>query len=242
LIDVHGWPVLRIPTHGWRFPLPSLQDTLAVFWLLSQIGVEQVIVDASVGGISVAPWDVVVPDDVILTEETKLAMPRLGREVGRTAWVRMANPFCPRVRGALVAAYREVTHENDGGASAALRQFSDKGLYYTTPLSVFETAAEIRFAKSIGGTVVGQSTGQEAAAARVCGMCFGVINPVANYAEGLAGGTWIEGGMGAFYDAIALPMAQVVYNALQRLVAQERTCGCADINEAANVARLVDGA
>jgi len=225
-LDVDGFPVIRVPVHGWRFPVPTTENTLAVFWLLSHLGVEQVVVDASVGGVKAEPWDVVIPEDVMVHDEAKLAVTRLAVELGRTPWVRMAQPFCPGIRRALATSFRRLTEEGDEKLSGVFRRLIDGGLYYTTPLSVFETAAEVRFIESLGATVVGQSMGQEAAAARVCGMCLAVINPVANYAEGLGGGVWIEGGMEAFYSRIALPMAQVVYWALQDVVANGTGCNC----------------
>jgi purine nucleoside phosphorylase len=239
-LDVDGQPVIRIPVHGWRFPGPAVEDTLAVFWLLSQLGVEQVLVDASVGGVNAKPWDVVVPDDVIVNEHSKLAVARLALSLNRKPWVRMCDPFCPRLRRALTDSVKRFEQDPGSDGLHPLGDLVDGGMYYTTPLSIFESAAEIRFLRSLGAVVVGQSTGQEVAAARVCGMCFAVINPVANYAEGLEQGAWMPGGMEAFYDQCALPVATVVYRALQEIVVQERDCHCAAITTGADVSRYTD--
>jgi purine nucleoside phosphorylase len=239
-IDVDGHPVIRIPAHGWRFPVPTVDDTLAVFWLLSQLGVEQVLVDASVGGVTAKPWDMVVPDDVMVNEHSKLAVARLAVSLNLRPWVRMRDPFCPRLRQALIDSVERFEHDPGGEGLHPLGDLVDGGMYYTTPLSIFESAAEIRFLRSLGTVVVGQSTGQEVAAARVCGMCFAVINPVANYAEGLEQGAWMPGGMEAFYDQCALPVATVVYGALQEIVVQERDCHCAAITTGADVSRYTD--
>jgi 5'-methylthioadenosine phosphorylase len=236
LIVVEGQPVIRIPAHGWRFPLPGLDDTLAVFWLLSRLAVEQALVDASVGGIRAKPWDVVVPDDVLVNDHAKLAVTRLGQALGRTPWVRMADPFCPRLRRVLISALKR--YQTAQTPHHPLGELMDGGLYVCTPLSVFETAAEIRLLHAAGATVVGQSMGQEAAAARVCGICLAVVNPVANYAEGLGGGVWIEGGMDRFYEECALPMGLVVYWALQEAVAQPRDCRCTSVTTKADVSRF----
>lgn len=238
LIVVEGVPVVRVPAHGWRFPLPTVEDTLAVFWLLHNLGVEQALVDASVGGIRAKPWDIVVPDDVFINEHAKVAVTRLGMEIGRTPWVRMAQPFCPRLRQLFVEAVQRFQRWAAHTSLHPLGELVDGGLYYCTPLSVFETAAEIRWLQTMGVAVVGQSMGQEAAAARICGICLAVICPVANYAEGLGGGVWIEGGMDRFYHECALPMGTIVYWALQRAVKQERDCGCTMITTTADVSRF----
>ena len=241
IIDVSGVPVIRIPVHGWRFPVPTVENTQAVFWLLSQLGVEQIAVDASVGGVRAGPWDVVIPDDVMVNDHAKLAIARLATELNRTPWVRMLHPFCPRIRQALAASFNRLAEDGDEQPSGVFRKLIDGGLYYTTALSVFETTAEVRLIESLGATVVGQSTGQEATAARVCGMCMAVINPVANYAEGLEAGAWISGGMEGFYDRIAIPMGLVAWWTLQEIVTQERDCDCLSIATSVDVSRYTSG-
>ena len=241
IMDVNGFPVIRIPVHGWRVPHATVENTLAVFWLLSQLGSEQIVVDASVGGVTAGPWDVVIPDDVVVNDAAKLGIARLALELDRTPWVRMMDPFCPRIRRVLGASVERFGAGEAQGDHHELGRLVEGGLYYTTPLSIFETAAEVRAIQSAGATVVGQSTGQEVAAARVCGMCMAVVNPVANYAEGLEGGAWISGGMAGFYDECAIPMGLVVYWTLQEVVGQERDCACLSIAESVDVSKYTPG-
>lgn len=241
VLDVLGHPVLRIPVHGWHFPVPDLDDTLAVFWLLHHMSVEQIVVDASVGGVRAEPWDVVIPDDVIVHDPAKLAVSRLAVELGRCPWVRMKDPFCQRLRRSLADSVCRLPADEDTAVLHPLGRLVEGGSICTTPLSVFETASEIAVMHRAGAIVVGQSTGQEVACARLCGMCFAVVNPVANYAEGLEGGAWTDGGMGSFYDELALPMAAVVWWALERIVEQERTCGCLSMASGIDVDRYIRG-
>jgi len=239
VLDVKGRPVLRVPVHGWRFPIPGLDDTLAVFWLLSQLGSEQIVVDASVGGVRAKPWDVVVPHDVVIDSTAKTAVPRLAFELGRSPWVRMKDPLCPRLRRSLVAAIKAYPKDNAAQSLHPLGELIEGGVYYTTPLSVFETATEVELIRRAGATVVGQSTGQEVACARTLGMCFAVMNPVANYAEGIEAGEWVEGGMDTFYDDLALPMATVLWRTLEDIVTQDRTCECLEISESVDISRYI---
>jgi len=234
LFAVNGQPVVRIPMHGWRLPVATLEHTQATFWLLDQLGVHQVIVDASVGGIGAKPMDVVIPDDVYNHEPAKIAMAKLAFELGRDPWVRMYQPFCPRLRSKLVTSVRQVKTEGH-----ELGDLVDGGVYWTTPLGPFETAFEIATFKTLGATIVGQSSGQEALAARILGMCLAVANPVVNFAEGLNNAGWSgDKGMDSMYEAISMPMALMVYYTLERIVSQTRTCDCQTIAHSPDLAGL----
>jgi purine nucleoside phosphorylase len=226
VLNVGDQPVVRVPVHGWHLPNPTLGDTLATFWLLYGLGVKQIVVDASVGGIQAKPWDIVVPDDLVSNDHIKLAVFKLAQELGRAPWVRMAKPFCGRIRQSLINSVIRLKTEGLEEDHHPVGSLVNSGTYCTTPPSILETASEINQMKIDGHTVVGQSSGQEAAAARICGMCMAVINPVANYAEGLADGVWIEEGMETFYDEIALPMAAVTWWTLLDIVNDRRDCDC----------------
>ena len=137
----------------------------------------------------------------------------------------MLNPFCPRLGSGLVASLYQVKADDH-----RLGDIVDGGVYWTTPLGPFESAFEIAIIKALGAIIVGQSSGQEALAARIFGMCLAVANPVVNYAEGLNDASWSGNeGMDSMYEAIAMPMALVVYYTLERIVSQTRTCDCRTI-------------
>ncbi len=238
VLNVDEHPVVRIPVHGWQLPTPTLKDTLATFWLLYQLGVEQVVVDASVGGIRAEPWDLVIPDDLVLNNFIKLSTVKLSQELGRDPWVRQANPFCPRIRQELVEAANRLKEDGTEEEFHPVGNIIDGGVYNTTPPALFETAAEIDTMLAAGHTVVGQSSGQEAAAARMCGMCLAVINPVANYAEGQAEGEWIIEGMEYFYDQISIPIGVITWWALQEVVNQERECSCQTLAQSEDLSKF----
>ncbi len=227
LVNVCGVPVLRVPYHGWDLAHPSVEDSLRVFWVLQNIGVEQVIADASVGGITAEPWDVVVADDFIDTNSSPVVT-RFAAQIGVRPWRRLAQPFCPRIREVLIKSVRRLKEEGTEEPHHELGRLKDRGVYHTIPLGLFETAAQIRWYQHLGVDIVGQSTGQEAMLARTCDMCFAGIYIVANYAEGLPG-DWSGEGMDNLYRECAIPMGVIVMWTLQELVKQERSCGCGQI-------------
>jgi len=240
LLDIDGHPVIRIPLHGWRFPETTLDHTLATFWLLQQLGSEQVIVDASVGGVLADPWDVVIPDDVINNDPAKISVSRLAYSLNRDPWVRMYQPFCSRLGDSLASAYQKLITEGTEEPQHPLGRLIKGGVYYTMPLGPFESVAEIKLLRGMGATIVGQSSGQEALAARICGMCLGVINPVANFAEGINNGAWTPGGMDKLYEELAIPMALIVYWTLQEIVNKPRDCQCSTISKSADITELTN--
>jgi purine nucleoside phosphorylase len=239
LIDVDGFPVVRVPYHGWRLPEATVENTLATFWLLYQLGIEQVVVDASVGGIRAKPWDFVIPSDVLINDRAKEAVALLARELGKDPWVRMLNPFCPRIRKILLTESRRLKREGTEEPTHPIGEVIDGGVTVITPLSVFETACEVRFYKEVipDAVCVNQSTGQEAALARVLGMCIAFLNPVANYAEGLEDASWMpeEGGMQKFYQDVAMPAGVITYRTTAGIVKQKRSCECRNISQSCDL-------
>lgn len=233
---IAGFPVIRIPVHGWHFPIPNLKDTNATFWLLYHLGIKKVIVDASVGGIKAKPWDVVVPDDVFINDGAKLEILELTKEIDSDPRKRMAEPFCPILRRCLIAAVKRLPSLQKAFPHAPLGDLHEKGAYYTMPLTVFETPAEIKDLKRRGFLVVGQSSGQEALAARLCGMHFAVVNPVVNFAEGLEGASWSAGEtMAELYTRIAPTMGLVVIEALKLILQTETNCRCSEYASATDL-------
>jgi len=240
LIDVKGFPVLRIPYHGWRLPEATIENTLATFWFLYQFDVKQVVVDASVGGLKAKPWDYVIPSDVLLHPIAKEKVANLARELGKDPWVRMYKPFCPRITQTLADQSFRLKREGTEEPTHPIGEIITSGTTITTPLSVFETATEIAYYRNTvpDAVVVNQSTGQEAAAARILGMCIGFLNPVANYAEGLENGAWMPGGMLQFYKDVAMPTGVITYRVLTDIVNQPRDCQCAAISSDADLAEI----
>jgi len=49
-------------------------------------------------------------------------------------------------------------------------------------------------------------------------MCLGVINPVANFSEGLEKAAWMpgQGGMLQFYKEVALPTGIITYRTVKK--------------------------
>jgi 5'-methylthioadenosine phosphorylase len=230
LLSIEGYPVIRVPFHGWNTRYPSLEDSLKVFWVLHQLGVKEAIADASVGGITAKPWDVVLADDFVDFHSSSTAT-KLAAAIGTNAWIRMADPYCPRLKKALLAAANKFKQSGTNLGFHPLGELKTEGVYFSKDLGPFETKAEIALKASLGVSIVGQSTGQEAMMARVARICFGGIYIVANFAEGLPG-DWNKEGMDNLYRQCGKSIGTIVLWTLEALVKPHaRNCDCALIAE-----------
>jgi len=244
LMEVDGWPVGRVPFHnGW--PMFTFDDTNSVFWLFHQLGVEWIITDASVGGVAenTRPWDTVVPDDIFVNAPAKAKLAKLAPAINKRAFARMDPPFCSYLRQILLDSLSRLELQGTEELHHRLGRIYDGGVYYTTPPGVVETAWEIKDLVRRGVTVVGQSSGQEAAGARIAGMHFAVLNPVANFAAGREGGVWLKGEtMAQLYMELVVPMAVVMWWSLQAIIAQlklgQPKCSCDELAESVDLSEI----
>ncbi len=238
--DGREHPIIRVSYHGWRFAggRPDESNSVPVFLLLHEFGVERVMVDASVGAIgNCDPWDLVLIDDLYASDRARITrmVNRYAARVGRNLWVRMWQVFCPECRAILKGVVEEALAEGNPYFSP-FRKLVDHGIYVNKPLGAFETATEISILKQQGATIVGQSSGIESMLSRVSGMCFtGLYIPV-NYAEGLEAAGWTpDMSMREIYQRIGLPMGLLVVRALTALAAAERTCQCRELSDSTDL-------
>lgn len=203
--------VLIVPMHGNHFDSAFTRDqgTDQIFWLLQQAGVRKIISEASVGGINplLEPGDLLVPDDFIEL--------RVNRGMAfDTRDQRMRDPFCPALRRLLLEEARKI-----------FPRVMRRGVAICSEGPRFETVAEVRMMHQMGGDVVGMTLTPEIYYARAIGACFGLVNIIANGAEG-AGLEWGElDEMQNRYRGFAVPVGQVVLNAMKRCRLEEE-CSC----------------
>ena len=173
---VAGRRVAFLPRHGRHhdFP-PHLINYRANLWALRSLGVRQVLAPCAVGGLSpqVAPGDLVVPDQLV--DRTS---GRVSSYVERGAvHLPFADPYCPRVSDALVAAAPDVRR---GGTMVVIDG------------PRFSTRAESQWYAAQGGTLINMTGAPEAALARELRMCYAALALVTDMDAGVEG----ESGVG----------------------------------------------
>lgn len=170
--EVAGRRVAFLPRHGPHHEHPPHAIPYrANLWALRSLGVRQVLAPCAVGGLSetVAPGDVVVPDQLV--DRTFRRVPSYV-ESG-AVHLPFADPYCPGVSGAVLAADPDV---KAGGAMVVIEG------------PRFSTRAESRAYAASGWTLINMTGAPEAALAREMRMCYSAIALVTDMDAGAESG------------------------------------------------------
>jgi 5'-methylthioadenosine phosphorylase len=164
--------VAFLPRHGphHEYP-PHAIDYRANLWALRSLGVRQVLAPCAVGGLSddVAPGDLVVPDQLV-----DRTYRRIGSYVETGAvHLPFADPYCPGVSAALVAADPDV---RAGGTMVVVEG------------PRFSTRAESQAYAASGWTLINMTGAPEAALARELGVCYASLALVTDMDAGAESG------------------------------------------------------
>jgi 5'-methylthioadenosine phosphorylase len=174
--SVAGRRVAFLPRHGAGHELPPHRiNYRANLWALRSLGVRQVLAPCAVGGLrdEVAPGDVVVPDQLV------------DRTSGRTqsyvetgaVHLPFADPYCPRLSGAVVAAEESV---RAGGVMVVIEG------------PRFSTRAESRHYAAQGWTLINMTGHPEAALARELQQCYCAVALVTDMDAGVETGSGVS--------------------------------------------------
>ncbi len=170
---IHDHQVFFLNRHGPDSTIPphkiSYKANIQAF---ASAKVDAVLSVGTVGSMNeqIRPGDLVIPHDFFDATHSRSVTFFDDARVH----VDMTDPFCPYLRKELIASC-----ENNTG-----RVFHTQGVYVSTPGPRLETAAEIRFYKSIGD-IVGMTLVPEVVLAREKGLCFSSLCLVCNMAAGM---------------------------------------------------------
>ncbi len=177
--DYQGEAVAFLPRHGGDHSVPPhLINYRANIKALYKLGVKRIIATAAVGSLNFEykPGTIVIVDQFIDFTKGRIPTFFAGDERG-VVHVDMTEPYCPEVRKALFEA-----------AELTGTDVFDRGTYVCTEGPRFETAAEIKMFKTMGGDVIGMTAVPEAVLARELGICYATVSMVTNYAAGISPG------------------------------------------------------
>jgi 5'-methylthioadenosine phosphorylase len=173
--SVAGRRVAFLPRHGPGHEHPPHRiNYRANLWALRSLGVRQVLAPCAVGGLrpEVAPGDVVVPDQLV------------DRTTGRTqsyvetgaVHLPFADPYCPRLSAAVVAA--------DPSVKAG-------GVMVVVEGPRFSTRAESRHYAAQGWTLINMTGHPEAVLARELRQCYTAVALVTDMDAGVEAGSGV---------------------------------------------------
>jgi inosine guanosine and xanthosine phosphorylase family len=141
----------------------SFQDTVATVRKAAEIGAKTLIVTNAAGGVN---FDYISGDLMLISDHIKLVKdtPLVGSD-----FIDMTDAYSPRLR--------EIAKEVDNKVK--------EGVYFYMHGPQFETPAEIRAIRALGGDAVGMSTVAEVIQARSLGIDVLGISCITNYAAGV---------------------------------------------------------
>ena len=173
--------VAFLPRHGDHHHLPPHRvDFRANVWAMREVGVRRLIGPCAAGSLQpdVKPGDFVVCDQLVDRTSGRADTYYDGPAVHHVSF---ADPYCPDLRAALVAAGRdEGVPVHDGGTVVVIQG------------PRFSTRAESRWFRDAGWHVVNMTQYPEAYLARELGICYATTALVTDYDAGLEGVAGIE--------------------------------------------------
>ena len=167
-------PIVLRHGAGHKVP-PHLVAYRANIAGLAMIGTERVVAIGAVGSLrsSLRPGDIVFPDQFLDFTKARPStfVETIGNDYGHTD---MTNPFCEDLRRIAL-----------GSAGELEIPIHPRATYVCTDGPRYETSAEIRMFKMLGGDLVGMTCVPEVALAREKGMCYLHLSVITNMAAGI---------------------------------------------------------
>ncbi len=168
--------VAFLPRHGQDHSvLPHQINFRANLWGLHSLGVKRIVATTAVGGLTpeLAPGTMVIVDQLLdFTKQRPLTFYEDG-DVQR-AHIDMTEPYCPSMRLELSKVAAKLNIPVQLG-----------GCYVCFEGPRYETAAEIKMFRMLGGTVVGMTGIPETVLARELGICYANLSIITNWAAGI---------------------------------------------------------
>ncbi len=235
--NLSGEEVAFIPRHGENHEIPPFKvNYRGNLYALMELGVERVIATNAVGSLreDYPPGTILIPDDFMdFTKRRDYTyydggeIKVRGRVIRGVVHVSMTpHPYCPEIRAAIKSASEKLGIE-----------LVDKGVYCCMEGNRFETPAEIRALRILGGDVVGMTGCPEATLARELEMCYASINVVTNYAAGVGGNVKLT------QDEVAEIFSKRIEDVIALieetipLIPKERACPCSRALEGAVITK-----
>lgn len=172
-----GRHVAFMNRHGVGHSIPpNMVNYRANIYALKKIGVKNILATAAVGSLNplMEPGQFVFVDQFL--DFTKFRQHTFfdGGAAG-VLHTDMTDPYCPALRDVLSRAAEGLGLEYHNG-----------GVYVCTEGPRFETTAEIKMFRMLGGDLVGMTGVPEAPLAREAEICYAAIAMVTNFAAGIS--------------------------------------------------------
>ena len=214
-MEIGSKKVVHVKMHGWRPGVSRRDASLQVFWVFRNLGVSKIFSEGGVGAVNhlLDLRDVVIPTDYLdftMRKDVHLTSDYL---------LVMRKPTCPEINHALY----------ESAKKHAKGRVFPRSVYACTDGRHFESVAEVYYFKNAGADVIGQSMVPEVYLAREIGACYGRIDLVVNYAEGIVK-DWEHKELKNIYHNDALTNLQIITDAIRNFKPQDQ-CECRDLRK-----------
>jgi 5'-methylthioadenosine phosphorylase len=161
--------------HGHSIP-PNMVNYRANISALKKLGIRNILATAAVGSLNplMHPGHLVFVDQFLDFTKCRQQSFFDGGSAG-VVHTDMTDPYCPSLRGILTRA-----------AQSQALTAHNSGVYVCCEGPRFETAAEIKMFRLLGGDLVGMTGVPEVCLAREAGICYAAIAMVTNFAAGIS--------------------------------------------------------
>lgn len=184
--ELYGKKIAFLSRHGkgHKFP-PHKINYRANAFAMFKLGANYVLATNAVGSLreNIPPGSIVIPDQIIdftknrvytfFDGEFKIKM-KDGREKGGVVHTDVTEPYCNYLREKIMKAAENLN-----------LKIIPRGVYVCTEGPRFETPAEIKFFKMIGGDLVGMTGSPEVFLFKELEICYATICVATNYAAGM---------------------------------------------------------
>ena len=216
ILDICSKKVAFIPRHAAGHSIPPHKiNYRANIDALKNVGVTQIIATNSVGSMNeeMGPGTFVIPDDFLDFSQNRAKT----YYENKVVHVDMTEPYCPTLRDIL-----------DKSGDVILG-----GTYVCTEGPRFETPAEIKMFKMLGGDLVGMTGVPEFTLARERGICYNSICIVSNYAAGIHEHTLTIDEVFEMVSERKSDLLELIYNFIKN--AEDEDCFCHHVLDGAEV-------
>lgn len=165
--DLEDVKIFFLNRHGRNHLLPHMINHRANISALKKLGAGRIIALSAVGSLN---RQIKVGDAVLLDQFLDLTQQPHTFHTRRAVHIDVSEPFCRELRGAI---------------SRAAKALHPRGTYVHVSGPRYETSAEIKAFRMLGGDVVGMTVAPECMLAREIGICYAAISLATNYAAGI---------------------------------------------------------
>lgn len=207
--------VLFLARHGEKHLLaPHRINYRANLWALKRLGAERIIATGAVGSLRTqwAPGQIVLVDQFV--DFTRNRPVTFGETEEGVRHLDFTEPYCPQLREILARTAEEL------GWPVRLG-----GVYVCTEGPRYETPAEIRAFRRLGGDLVGMTSVPEVVLAREAGLCYALVALVTNFAAGLSRTVLTHAEVLEIMTANLPKVRTLVLRAIEKIPG-ERKCRC----------------